>query len=105
MSAAQHTPGPWHAEGPDEMFGDYNIHEPAVRAAVGAVVSNLRPPEEVAANARLIAAAPEMLAELKALAAFWSEDGSSPDEPYWTDDMAARWRGLRAVIAKAECEA
>lgn len=84
------------------MFGDYNIHEPHLRGAVAAVVSNLRPPEVVGANARLIAAAPEMLAELKALDAFWSEDGSSPEEPYWADDMVARWRGLRAAIAKAE---
>ena len=48
-------------EGPDP-FGDYNIHEPSARLAIGAVVSNLRPASEVAANARLIAAAPELLA-------------------------------------------
>lgn len=59
-----HTPAPWTAEGPDEIFGDYNIHEPGVRAVIGAVVSNLRPPEEVAANARLVAAAPDLLSAL-----------------------------------------
>jgi hypothetical protein len=61
---ALHSPGPWTAEGPDEIFGDYNIHEPGVRAAIGAVVSNLRPPEEVAANARLVVAAPDLLSAL-----------------------------------------
>lgn len=53
------TKGPWHAEGPD-MFGDFNILHPADSLAVAAVVSNLRPAEEVAANARLIESAPAL---------------------------------------------
>ena len=44
---------PWTAEGPDE-FGDYNLHVDDVRLAVAAVVSNLREPEVVTANAALI---------------------------------------------------
>lgn len=59
------TPGPWRAEGPDE-FGDFNIHEPTCQLAVAAVVYNMRPAPEVAANAKLIAASPCILAELKA---------------------------------------
>lgn len=62
-----HTPGPWRTEAAD-MFGDHNI----VLAdggddcrAIAAVVSNLRPPEEVAANAAVIAAAPDLLVALK----------------------------------------
>jgi len=70
----RHSPGPWTAEGPDEIFGDYNIHEPLTRAAIGAVVSNLRPPEEVAANARLAAASPEMLAALDWIARHTPDD-------------------------------
>lgn len=58
------TPGPWRAEGPD-MFGDFNICHPADALAVGAVVSNLRAPEQVAANAALIAAAPALYAALE----------------------------------------
>ena len=50
------TRGPWTIEGPDQ-FGDFNIHHPADRLAIGAVVSNLRPSEEVAANAHFIVAA------------------------------------------------
>lgn len=61
-----HTKGPWSAEGPDP-FGDYNIHEPSARLAIGAVVSNLRPAKEVSANARLIAAAPDLLEACKGL--------------------------------------
>ncbi|WP_414462927.1 hypothetical protein [Hyphomicrobium sp. DY-1] len=53
MTSQCKTAGPWFAEGPDE-FGDFNIHHPADRLAVAAVVSNLRPPSEVAANAAFI---------------------------------------------------
>lgn len=60
----RHSEGPWTAEGPDE-FGDYNIHEPGIRAVVAAVISNLRQPAEVAANARLIASAPELKAAVE----------------------------------------
>jgi hypothetical protein len=59
MAETKFTKGPWHFEGPDQ-FGDYNIHEPPVRAVVAAVISNLRESEEIAANARLVAAAPEL---------------------------------------------
>jgi hypothetical protein len=56
----KHSNGPWTADGPDQ-FGDYNIHEPGIRVVVAAVISNLRHPEEIAANARLVAAAPDLL--------------------------------------------
>lgn len=61
---AQHTPGPWLAEGAD-VFGDHNIVLPASAndcRAVAAVVSNMREPSEVAANAFLVAGAPDLLA-------------------------------------------
>jgi hypothetical protein len=64
IASARHTPGPWRFEWPD-MFGDCNILHRADSLAVGAVVSNMRPEGEVVANARLIAAAPDMLAALK----------------------------------------
>lgn len=56
----RHTPGPWRPDGPDP-FGDYNILHPADCLAVAAVVSNMRAPREVAANAALVAAAPDLL--------------------------------------------
>ena len=52
------TEGNWVAEGPD-MFGDYTIG-PVDDLAVAAVISNLRPPEIVAGNARLITAAQDL---------------------------------------------
>ena len=50
------TERPWRAEGPDE-FGDYNILHEKDALAVAAVVSNMRLPGEVAANAALIVTA------------------------------------------------
>jgi hypothetical protein len=68
MANPAHTPGPWTAE-PADMFGDHNIILADSREdarAIAAVVSNIRDPDEVAANARLIAAAPELLETLTA---------------------------------------
>lgn len=47
------TAGLWSVEGPDD-FGDYNITHPTDALAVAAVVSNMRPADEVAANADLV---------------------------------------------------
>ena len=57
------TAGPWVAE-PADMFGDHNIvldDRSEDCRAIAAVVSNMRDPVEVAANAHLIAAAPDLL--------------------------------------------
>lgn len=46
-------------------------------------------------------AAPAMLNALREIDAFWSEDGASPDDAHWTDDMKRVWLNIRAAIAKA----
>ena len=56
MSAA-HTPGPWSVGGPTEFVNQVRI-EPCIGVAYGAG-------GEVVANARLIAAAPDLLAALQ----------------------------------------
>lgn len=62
-----HTAGRWSFD-PADMFGDHNIvlADSDNRLAIAAVVSNLREAAEVQANARLIAAAPDLLAALVA---------------------------------------
>ncbi len=87
----QHTPGPWAVtEGylwrgiraPSRVIADMRI--------VGGVVEN-----EVQANARLIAAAPDMLAALQAIAA--------ETTGYDTEDMIANIQGIcRTIITKAK---
>lgn len=65
MNRQQHTPGPWRVFGvhigPSQHFRAYTI-EPNICS-----MSSSLAPEEVSANARLIAACPELLAALKAL--------------------------------------
>lgn len=101
MSDVTHTPGPWRSEGPD-MFGDHNILHGGEALAIGAVVSNMRPPELVAANARLIAAAPELLEALIAHDTYMLEQGyCGPEDSALHRRAAENWSRIRAAIAKA----
>lgn len=90
MTQTQHTAGPWFADKPD-MFGDVNILHSADALAVAAVVSNLRPEDEIAANARLIAAAPELLEAAQEHVLFM--DGTGLETKHLNK--------LRAAIARA----
>lgn len=96
----EHTPGGWKAE-PADMFGDHNItlaNDAGDCRAIAAVVANLRPETEVAANARLIAAAPELATELaKALDDLWDDRHSHQDRPSFERDYASAF----AALAKA----
>lgn len=88
-----HTQGPWRASSAD-MFGDHNIIPAGQEAAVAAVVSNLRDPLEVAANALLTAAAPTMLKALQILQESFESDAWITDQ----DEMA---RVVRDTITAA----
>lgn len=111
------TPGPWRADGPD-MFGDYNILHPAdglaVAAAVGSaypeeprpvvvIPTNLRSPEEVGANARLISAAPDMAEALNSIARCLAPGHRTMDELIRDQDLACAI--ARAALAKARGQA
>ncbi|MBX8528494.1 hypothetical protein K5D32_02405 [Pseudomonas cichorii] len=72
MTKHRYTPGPWIHKGPDH-FRDYNILHQGDALAVAAVVSNMRPSYEIKANAKLIAAAPELLEAAIAVLADLSE--------------------------------
>ena len=93
-----HTPGPW-----SRKFGNYvyaGTHEQAVRGEAPrvAVCDPLNGTREeldrAFANAALIAAAPELLASLKAITDHFAASG----DPTACDLM----RDARAVIAKVE---
>jgi hypothetical protein len=89
MSA--HTPGPWHADLPEK------IHPRFVRDTAEVVIAYCdRGLEEAKANARLIAAAPELLEACKTLVA--ARDGSINGMAMMTDVAADQ---ARAAIAKA----
>lgn len=89
----KHTPGPWEAHfeeayyvtGPDRGRVAMMLN---LKGAHG--LGGRRTGEESAANARLIAAAPELLAALECLCSF--------DKPLIQED----WDNARAAIAKAK---
>lgn len=87
-----HTPGPWIVDHdfPTEIRMDDSNGEAVFALVAGVHVSNTEP-EQALADARLIAAAPEMLAALKAALADFGDDYGGP-----TIDA------MRAAIAKAE---
>ena len=63
----QHTPGPWHVTGDQHgtMITDNTGEQIALWPQQGGTV-------EQCANARLIAAAPDLLAALEAVAEYWA---------------------------------
>ncbi len=86
---SKHTPGPWFAA----SEGSYKVA--SVTSNTGIYADTLPEAAQIAADARLIAAAPDLLSvckELVASAAYWSDY----DVPVGIVDR------LRAAIAKAE---
>lgn len=84
-----HTPGPWHVDG---------IHVGS-EAYIVARVEAFEPRAEREANARLIAAAPELLAVVADLVATW--DGYDETGPEPLDALVEQ---ARAAITKARGE-
>ncbi|MCV4287757.1 hypothetical protein OH708_07540 [Pseudomonas capsici] len=99
MNKPQHTPGPWSHQGPDD-FLDFNILHPGDSLAVAAVVSNMRELPEIAANAKLIAAAPELLEALIDLADDIAERFDM-DSPSTNPGIKHYIQSARDAIAKA----
>jgi hypothetical protein len=82
----QHTPGPWNAYLPDaDSEHYYEVHD-----GYGRTATVYGDDSEAAANARLIAAAPELLAALRL---------------YFTADSESFVTAALAAIGKAEREA
>ena len=88
MSA--HTPGPWEAIKPDSV-GGYRVYTAGKGYTLIATLGYVRDSAQEAANARLIAAAPDLLAALIKL--------SEATDPIGWD---LRMELARAAIAKAE---
>lgn len=80
----KHTPGPWHVQKSDDPKAGLLI-----KPIPGDVVAECDPLPEMASNARLIAAAPELLEALQNLE---NDDGRIPDHA---------WAMVQAAIAKA----
>lgn len=98
-----HTPGPWRVDGPHKNditsdAGGIGVTIPKSARGSNLAVEGLLAADDQQsyANARLIAAAPDMLDALRAL-----NGGARPSN--WQDDdgEADAWRQLDAALAKA----
>lgn len=90
MSETKHTPGPWHC-GQESVDPEWWI----VTIKGGLIIANVNAHFRQEANARLIAAAPDILAALRECEAFCKGHQETPEK-------AARYERVRAAIAKAE---
>ena len=96
MSKAEHTPGPWivkYNDQHDHIFTQATPHK-RIANVFGGVFGNNEADLEHQANARLIAAAPDLLAALKRLCETKDED------LLFAYDA---WEAARAAITRA-CE-
>ena len=83
-----HTPGPWKVD-----KSGFNV----IRSTAPITIAMTQPSTHMKANARLIAAAPELLEALKTL------DNIERGMQGWHEDAKANvWARARAAIAKAE---
>lgn len=96
MTETRHTPGPWgyvYDGSSTWSVGPYDDPQ------VGSVLTVYdRKDDRARANARLIAAAPDMLTALRAIKA------SCPTDPDVSADFNAAWGLLEAAIARAETD-
>jgi hypothetical protein len=95
---SKHTPGPWYAVGSWVEVDDDNAADICNCSAESMGQKRAaRPPEEEEANARLIAAAPELLDALRALQSIPPFDGTQKASIARRETK----RAARAVVAKA----
>lgn len=97
MSTNKHTPGPWRYVG---HFGTHCLDSKG-RCIADAPQPNGMSEEEGFANARLISAAPEMLAALEAVAASFDSKEKIHPKSRHTVSMAAQ-QLTKEAIAKAK---
>lgn len=93
----KHTPGPWKLPLGIGGTGFSGIVESADGTAVAALC-NYRP-DQTLPNARLIAAAPDLLAEVWARFIECGKAGANADVNH---PLRAEWERLRDLIAKAQ---
>lgn len=112
MSNMKHAPGPWALN--ESVYGDNFMAVSAPNhGELATVVIRMSEPswgerqktEELEANARLIAAAPELLGALE-MAVKHYEEWASARQPHDLDEASLPWLApARAAIAKARGEA
>ena len=98
-NTTRHTPGPWHAD-----HGWVNADPQHSAGRECCVVAQIHsgpdcaPAEHADANAHVIAAAPDLLAAAKAVAALWAKHGLGDDD----NESTPVWDALQRAIARAD---
>lgn len=101
MSNAKHTPGPW-------FYDDSLKSRITINSSTASIAAIPYLDKEAVANARLIAAAPELLAALNAIVfqvfqgSVWERDACITQARAWERDACITQ--ARAAIAKAEAQ-
>lgn len=96
MTTTKHTPGPWVVDHSFDILAEGTYEQGGWRVAE---VRKFDEREESHANARLIAAAPELLAALRELVQFVNcASAVELEQP----NKCAAYQSARAAIAKAE---
>ena len=92
----QHTPGPWNYSKPEFADGRYSIY---ANGPLATTASEADYGDSALPNARLIAAAPELLEALRPFAKLGNELPTGPD---WELDSRPVWSFNNAVITLGE---
>ena len=112
MSERKHTPGPWAIEADADKAGRHPLHDNRHVTARTGIVCDLRDQPAQAADARLIAAAPELLHALKWAAEYvslytgdgagWTGVQQGHDRDRFIDDDTGSFdvEGLRAFLSE-----
>lgn len=102
----KHTPGPWHYDAQDSEAQVFSQYGQIARVFGGERLPARDGDEEGAENSRLIAAAPDLLATLKAVIARMDGEFDNPELLAWGPLLASRdaqvYQHIAAAIVKAE---
>lgn len=109
---SKHTPGPWYAFWNENFWQINTSSDEFQNMAVGDVCEsseiydkNHKPHDHSEANAKLIAAAPDLLEALEGLLDRYTSLVSCGDCGYWNAEVEEEVIASRAAIAKARGEA
>ncbi len=100
----QHTPGPWDDQYPQHSPGEIHIYgaDGNIVGSVWGIENDAQKDTVSVANARLIAAAPELLEALKGLCNTLREYSKNRETPQLHGPVCVASEQARAAIAKAE---
>ena len=97
---AKHTPGPWYVEQDGDAW-KINSDECGIALVHDPIAIELDRADEIEANARLIAAAPELLEALDELTTLLLPDNPKPKGGLCETCRRLAFETVRAAIAKA----